>query len=143
MFAKRACHEATPAIIAAARRRFAQPPPAERRGLVLGSFLLDDVPDAVRSAFVEQQTSLLYTCGLTSMIPNVTDEEKSRIEVPVLVAFGDHDLTDAYERAAARYTASRDVTLYVLPGSAHCHNQASSRAQLWDRIVEWMDSRTA
>jgi pimeloyl-ACP methyl ester carboxylesterase len=131
--------EATPAIIAAARTRFAQPPPVERRGLVPGSFLSDDVPEAVRRAFVEQQTGLLYTCGLTSMIPNVTDEDKASIEVPVLVAFGDHDLTDAYERAAARYTASRDVALYVLPGSAHCHNQASSRTRLWRRIVEWMD----
>ena len=132
--------EATPAIVAAARSRFAQPPPVERRGLVPGSFLLDDVPDTVRSAFVEQQTSLLYTCGLTSMLPNVTDVEKSRIEVPVLVAFGDHDLTEAYEHAAARYTASRAVTLYILPGSAHCHNQASSRTQLWRRIIEWMDT---
>ena len=130
--------EATPASVAAARTRFARPPPVERRGLVPGSFLGDDVPDAVRRAFVEQQTSLLYTCGLTSMIPNVTDEEKGHIDVPVLVAFGDHDLTDAYERAAARYTASPDVTLYVLPGSAHCHNQASSRTRLWQRVAEWM-----
>jgi pimeloyl-ACP methyl ester carboxylesterase len=131
--------EATPAIAAAARTRFAQRPAVERRGLVPGSFLADDVPDAVRRAFVEQQTSLLYTCGLTSMIPNVTDADKARIEVPVLVAFGDHDLTDAYDRSAARYPGSRDVALYVLPGSAHCHNQASSRTLLWHRLVEWMD----
>jgi len=130
--------EATPAIVAAARSRFAQPPPAERRGLVPRSFLADDVPDAVRRAFTEQQTSLLYTCGLTSMIPNVTDGDKARITVPVLVAFGDHDLTDAYERSAARYRASGDVELYVLAGSAHCHNQASTRTRLWDRILDWM-----
>jgi pimeloyl-ACP methyl ester carboxylesterase len=134
--------DATPAILAAARTRFARSPAVERRGLVPGSFLLDDVPDAVRTAFVEQQTALLYTCGLTSMIPNVTDGDKAHIEAPVLVAFGDHDLTDAYERSAARYTASRDVTLYVLAGSAHCHNQASSRTQLWDRIIQWMDAVT-
>jgi pimeloyl-ACP methyl ester carboxylesterase len=130
--------DATPAIITAARTRFAQRAPAGRRGLVPGSFLADDVPDAVRHAFVEQQTSLLFTCGLTSMIPGVTDDEKARIEVPVLVAFGDHDLTDAYDRSAARYPASRDVTSYVLAGSAHCHNQASSRTRLWDHILEWI-----
>jgi pimeloyl-ACP methyl ester carboxylesterase len=132
--------EATPAIIAAARTRFAQPPPVEQRGLVPGSFLADDVPDPVRRAFVAQQTGLLYTCGLTSMIPDITDGEKAGIDVPVLVAFGDHDLTNAYERAAARYPASRDVELYVLPGSAHCHNQASSRTRLWHRIVDWMET---
>jgi pimeloyl-ACP methyl ester carboxylesterase len=129
--------EATPAIVVAARSRFAQPPPVERRGPVPGSFLADDVPDAVRRAFTDQQTSLLYTCGLTSMIPNVTDHDKARIAVPVLVVFGDRDLTDAYERSAGRYRASGDVVLYVLPGSAHCHNQASNRTCLWDRIAEW------
>ena len=134
--------ETTPAIVAAARTRFAQPPPVERRGLVPASFLADDVPDAVRRAFVEQQTSLLYTCGLTSMIPNVTDDDKAVIDEPVFVAFGDHDLTDAYERSAARYATSRAVTLSVLPGSAHCHNQASSRVQLWDHMIEWMDGMT-
>jgi pimeloyl-ACP methyl ester carboxylesterase len=72
------------------------------------------------------------------MIPNVTDDDKAGIEVPVMVAFGDHDLTDAYERSATRYTASRDVALYVLPGSAHCHNQPSSRTRLWHRILDWM-----
>jgi pimeloyl-ACP methyl ester carboxylesterase len=131
--------EATPAIIAAARTRFAESPRVEgSSGVVPGSFLSDDVPGAVRRAFVEQQTGLLYTCGLTSMIPDVTDLEKASVEVPVLVAFGDHDLTDAYDLSAARYTASRDVELYVLPGSAHCHNQASSRTRLWHRILDWV-----
>jgi alpha-beta hydrolase superfamily lysophospholipase len=130
--------DATPTIIEAARTRFAQPPPVERRGLVPGSFLADDVPAAVRRAFVAQQTSLLYTCGLTSMIPNITDNEKARIEVPVIVCFGDHDLTDAYESAAARYRGSRSISLFVLPDSAHCHHQASKRTLLWDRILEWM-----
>ena len=115
----------------------------ERDKLVPGSFLLDDVPDAVRRAFVEQQTSLLYSPGLTSMIPAVTDHEKAAIDVPVFVAFGDHDLTAAYERSAARYTNSPDVTLYVLPQSAHCHNQASSRLQLWERIARWIDVNRA
>jgi pimeloyl-ACP methyl ester carboxylesterase len=105
---------------------------------VPGSFLSDDVPDAVRHAFVEQQTSLLVTSGLTSMIPNVTDNEKAHIEVPVLVAFGDHDLTDAYERSAARYTASHDVALYVLPGSAHA--TAGHQAGHSASIAEWMDA---
>ena len=34
----------------------------------------------------------------------------------------------------AYYRRSPDVTLYVLHNSAHCHNVASTRTQLWDRI---------
>jgi hypothetical protein len=37
----------------------------------------------------------------------------------------------------AYYCRSRDVTLYVLSDSAHCHNFASSRDELWDRIGLW------
>jgi pimeloyl-ACP methyl ester carboxylesterase len=130
----------TERIVGLARERFSRPPPVERRGVVPGSFLAEDVPGAVRQAFVDQQTSLLYTCGLTSMIPGVTDHDKAAIRVPVFVGFGDRDLTDAYAPAAARYCASNDVTRFVLPGSAHCHNQASTRMLLWDRIVAWIQS---
>ena len=38
---------------------------------------------------------------------------------------------------SAYYPRSHDVTLYVLRNSAHCHNFASTRTQLWDRIGLW------
>ena len=40
------------------------------------------------------------------------------------------------------YTGSPDVTLYVLPNAAHCHNFASTRTQLWDRIGLWAGGLT-
>ena len=57
--------------------------------------------------------------------------------MPVLVAFGELDLTRDFTGAAARYRSSHDVTLFVLAGSAHCHNQSASRAVLWDRLAHW------
>jgi hypothetical protein len=30
------------------------------------------------------------------------------------------------------------VTLHVVPNSGHCHNFASHRSQLWDRIARWV-----
>jgi hypothetical protein len=38
----------------------------------------------------------------------------------------------------ARHTST---TLYVLPNSAHCHNFATTRAELWDRIGLWAANR--
>ena len=42
----------------------------------------------------------------------------------------------------AFYPRSRDVTLYVLRDSAHCHNSASTRTELWDRIGQWAGQQT-
>jgi alpha-beta hydrolase superfamily lysophospholipase len=110
------------------------PPPR----LVSGSFLPPDLPDAVRAAYIDQQDDLLLSCGLLSMLPSGTDHEKSRITVPVLLAFGDHDLTTDPTGAVTHYPSSPDITLYVLADSAHCHNQAATRADLWDRLTRWI-----
>ncbi|MFN8026746.1 MAG: alpha/beta fold hydrolase [Acidimicrobiia bacterium] len=124
-------------IEALARVRFAPDSPVPRKRPTKGPFLLPDVPEPVREAFVAQQVSNLFTCGLTSMIPGATDSHKAGIDVPVFVAFGDHDLTDDHEGAREKYTATRDAELFVLADSGHCHNQANTRVQLWDRLAGW------
>ncbi len=129
-------------IEALARQRFSRPS-GERRGLVPGSFLAADVPDAVRTAFVNQQTSLLFSCGLTSMIPGATDFEKGSITAPLFLGFGEYDLTTDFTGSVAHYRSARDITLFVVPGSAHCHNQAGNRVLLWDRIASWANALTA
>jgi pimeloyl-ACP methyl ester carboxylesterase len=104
---------------------------------VPGVFHADDVPAAVKAAFVAQTTGLLYACGLTSMIPGSTDREKGRIETPVYLGFGDQDLTTRPHAAVAAYRRSRDITLFVTPGSGHCHHQSGHRVLLWDRVAAW------
>ena len=112
--------------------------PDGRRRLPPGSFFAQDVPRAVRDAFVTQQTELLHACGLTSMIPGATDPEKAAIAVPLFLAFGDQDLTGDPMGCLAKYGAATDATLFVLADSGHCHNQASRRAELWDRMWRWV-----
>ena len=43
-----------------------------------------------------------------------------------------------WERIAATF-----LTLYVLAGSAHCHNMAGTRQRLWDRLLGWCGSAIA
>ena len=126
-----------------ARVRFGPDSPVPRRRPSKGPFLLPDVPDAVRDAFLAQQVSNLFSCGLTSMIPGATDTHKAGIAVPVFLAFGDHDLTDDHEGARARYRASVDTELFLLDGSGHCHNQANTRVQLWDAFATWAEDQAA
>ena len=52
--------------------------------------------------------------------------------------------TDLYEhkliasREIDPYAAADDLTLFVLRGSAHCHNMATTRVALWCRIASWL-----
>jgi pimeloyl-ACP methyl ester carboxylesterase len=61
----------------------------------------------------------------------------ARITTPVLLGFGDRDIPERPHDDVGFYTASSDVTLVVLPNSAHCHNFATTRSQLWNRLGAW------
>ena len=130
-------------IAECARTRFATPTAIDNKRAEPNSFFAPDVPSAVKAAFAEQRTQLLYTCGLTSMIPGSTDAEKAAVDVPLLLAYGDGDLTRNFTGAFARYERASDATLFVLRDSAHCHNQATTRAVLWDRMDRWIRSVVA
>ncbi len=59
------------------------------------------------------------------------------VSSPVFVAFGEHDVPEHPHDDIGYYRSSGDVTLMVLPRSAHCHNFAGTRALLWDRLADW------
>jgi pimeloyl-ACP methyl ester carboxylesterase len=135
--AGRPLEEIEAAVVECARQRFASPTRIDDRRAEPNSFFAPDVPSAVKAAFSRQRAQLLYTCGLASMIPGSTDCEKAAVDVPLFLAYGDGDLTDNYAGGLARFTGTSDATLYVLHDSAHCHNQAGTRVELWDRIARW------
>jgi len=124
-------------IVELARKRERRAAAPGRR-LPPGSFFGADVPRAARDAFIAAQVELLPACGLASMIPGATDMDKESIDVPLFAAFGTQDLCQDFRPAIERYPAVTDATLFVLPGSGHCHNQASNRFSLWDRLVRWV-----
>jgi alpha-beta hydrolase superfamily lysophospholipase len=125
------------AVVTLARTRFAAPAAPAASRPPPGSFLPPDLPEPVRTAFVAQQTELLFSCGLTSMLPGSTDGEKAAITAPVFLGFGEDDLTQDFMGCAALYKAANDISLFVLPGAAHCHNQSALRTLLWDRLAHW------
>jgi alpha-beta hydrolase superfamily lysophospholipase len=138
--ANRPLAETTSLIAECARVRFATATAFDNKRAAPNSFFAPDVPAAVKDAFAHQRTRLLSTCGLTSMIPGSTDVEKAAIDVPLLLAFGDEDVTRDFSGAFTRYAGATDATLFVLHDSAHCHNQATTRALLWDRMDRWVRS---
>ena len=121
-------------LIALARQRFGRGSTVERRSPAHGTYFTPDVPAAAREAFADQLAPLLPTCGLAAIVPGATDAEKAAVTVPVLLAFGEHDFCTDIDASVRRY-ASAPTTAYELAGSGHCHNLASRRAELWDRLA--------
>jgi alpha-beta hydrolase superfamily lysophospholipase len=60
------------------------------------------------------------------------------IDVPILLGLGDSDVAPDPRAEPRNYPSSRDISLMVIDGSAHCHNFSSARAALWDRIAAWI-----
>ena len=55
----------------------------------------------------------------------------------MLIGYGAVDVSPEPRAEARLYRNSPDITTVVLAGSAHCHNMASSRHQLWRRLLAW------
>jgi pimeloyl-ACP methyl ester carboxylesterase len=114
------------------------------RGALLSWFHLDDVPRAVVDAdLATTQTVVPRRCAANASVPGITVEAAGDIEVPVFLAYGDVDVSPAPHLEPSYFTRSRDVSLYVLAGSGHCHNMANTRALLWDRLLDWCDTINA
>jgi pimeloyl-ACP methyl ester carboxylesterase len=124
-------------LVDLARVQFSAPPPAGGRAL---PFHADDVPAAVRASFRRQLTNMLPTCAFAAILPSGTDPERAAVTVPIFLGFGEHDLCADVHAAVSRYRSSSDITLTVLAGSGHCHNQAGNRRRLWERMSAWARS---
>jgi hypothetical protein len=124
-------------LVDLARVQFGSPP--ARSGPAV-PFHARDVPATVREAFARQVTNLIPTCALASMLPSGTDPERAAVTVPIFLGFGEHELFPDVHATVGRYRSATDITLTVLPGSGHCHNQAGHRRQLWERLLAWARS---
>jgi len=104
-------------------------------------FHLEDVPTAVIEADdASTLTVVPRRCAAESSTPGVTLAAAEAVRVPVFVAYGEVDVSPDPHTDAACYRSSSDVTLYLLAGSAHCHNMARTRQRLWDRLLDWCAS---
>ncbi len=101
-----------------------------------------DVPDDVIAADDANAVRWPRQCYVQALTAGYSAEFAAPIDCSVFLGFGDHDVPATPHDDVRFYTASRDVTLYVLPNAAHCHNFATTRTQLWDRIGLWAGGLT-
>jgi pimeloyl-ACP methyl ester carboxylesterase len=104
---------------------------------MLSWFHLADVPADVVDADSATTKSVVPRVFGTAMIPGIVADHAAQIDVPVFIGYGAVDVSPEPRAEARLYRNSPDVTTVVLAGSAHCHNMASSRHQLWRRLLTW------
>ena len=114
------------------------------RGYLAGIFYAGEVPQEVIDADTAVQSRVPLRAGAEVTTPGMVEEYASRVDVPVFLAFGAAmDVSRNPHAEPANYTGSRDVTLHLVPNSGHCHNFASHRTHLWDRIARWAATAVA
>jgi pimeloyl-ACP methyl ester carboxylesterase len=136
-----ATHEGRAAVFEQSLMVFTEPYVQGDRDMLISWFHLDDVPRSV----VEADTATTLTvvpraAAAASALPGIGSDLAATIEVPVFLGYGDVDVSPAPHAEPAFFPASRDVTLFVLAGAGHCHNMASGRAMLWDRLAAWCET---
>jgi pimeloyl-ACP methyl ester carboxylesterase len=102
-------------------------------------FYMEDVPEAVIQADEKAATVISIAVLRELLTPGVSLEEAGLIKVPVFIGFGERDMSLNPYLEPSAYSSSSDVTLYILEGSAHCHNFSSTRKRLWRRVCNWID----
>jgi pimeloyl-ACP methyl ester carboxylesterase len=124
---------------AAATGALDQMPPLDRSAPTLRHhFYWDDVPEEVIAADDLTVTPVPGVCGPLSIVPFIASDHAWRVRCPVFIGLGERDSTWDHRDEARAYASSNDVTLYILPRSAHCHNTAGTRRLLWDRLASWV-----
>jgi pimeloyl-ACP methyl ester carboxylesterase len=107
------------------------------RDLLRQQFHAGDVPEAVLEADGRTATVLPRELAVTAIAPAGAAHYVKRISVPVFLAYAERDMSPDPRREVSLYQASPDITLFLLPGSAHCHNMAGTRELLWGRLITW------
>jgi pimeloyl-ACP methyl ester carboxylesterase len=103
-------------------------------------FYAADVPADVVAYDTEAATVSPRQAALDIITPGLAARYTAAITTPMFLAFGSVDLSPDPRREVESYAQSRDITLFLLEGSAHCHNLASSRALLWERMLAWIEA---
>jgi pimeloyl-ACP methyl ester carboxylesterase len=109
------------------------------RAYLADLFYAGEVPQDVIDAdtAVQSRTPLRAAAEVTT--PGMVERYAHQVDVPVFLGFGAAlDVSPNPYAEPANYSGSPDVTLHLVPSSRHCHNFASHRTQLWDRIASWV-----
>ena len=123
-----------------ARRTMGTPYPeraTNSQGNRRAAFGVGTAPGEAEDALHAAATNLLAVGGLLSMVPGGYAPSAQKIDVPVFMLVGDHDLHDD-RHTKADLPLSPSVTTTILDDCWHCHFVANTREILWETVTEWI-----
>jgi pimeloyl-ACP methyl ester carboxylesterase len=91
----------------------------------------------VRQAAPPWGSRTMPRCVAAMRAPGYVRAEAAQIDVPVLLAFGERDVSEDPRAEPAAFRKATDVSVFIAPRMAHMHNFASTREVLWNRLVRW------
>lgn len=109
-------------------------PPPRRPVMFHSNKLSPDVADAVRRIAAPPPP----LAAMTSIVPGSIKPEMAVIDVPVLIANGELDITGPIEDIPAGFPKSPEVTTVVLPETGHSHHAFEGRSVLYDALDRWV-----
>jgi pimeloyl-ACP methyl ester carboxylesterase len=101
-------------------------------------FYWPDVPQSLIDADEANGSATPASLGRFALTPGIVHEAAARITVPVLVVQSAVDTSPAPEKELTYFSASASVMLQRLESAAHCQNFASTRAQHWRDLNDWI-----
>jgi alpha-beta hydrolase superfamily lysophospholipase len=108
------------------------------------NFYATDVPEAVIAADDAHVSRLPSQANAEVISSGFVAGYAERIEVPIFLGLGaSRDVAPDPHAELTNYTSSSDLSLYLVEGSAHCHNMSGNRHTLWDRIASWVPTVTS
>lgn len=102
-------------------------------------FYWPDVPQALIAADEAHGSTTPATLGRDALTPGIVHAAAAEISVPVLIVQSVVDTSPAPENEAAYFKAAASVELQILRDAAHCQNFASTRAEHWTALKDWID----
>jgi len=109
-----------------------------KRSLLRETFHWEDVPADVLAVDDALAVDVPYVIGAQAATADIVRDDAARIEVPIYINLGERDVSPDPHAEPGFYRASRDITLHILPRSAHCQNFANTRVEMYDRIDRWV-----
>jgi pimeloyl-ACP methyl ester carboxylesterase len=85
-------------------------------------------------------SATLPNCAVTLMLPGAVATEAAALRCPVFIGLGDRDTAPDPRLEPSAYSRATDITMFICKQMAHMHNFASTRQDLWDRLVGWCRS---
>jgi pimeloyl-ACP methyl ester carboxylesterase len=114
-----------------------------QRDMLRSTFHWEDVPDDVVAVDDSLLVEVPYVLSAQSLTTGIIAADAGAIDVPVLISLGQRDVSPSPHDEPACYRSSPDVTLHILPRSAHCQSFATTRHELYARIDGWLRSLEA